>query len=717
MKTSEIIQLMNASFEVSLTPVEELIIATAWENKTYKTIAANESHYSPEYIRITAASLWENLSDKLGISLKKSNFKEVFESRELRIKLQKLKQQKELQQQALEIFNTQQNFENSYSSMSAYFHLKSPFYISRSPLEEIATYQLKQPGGFVFVAGGQNAGKTSLILQVLDFSSQNTYETIYLDLKEISMIPNLSFDYLLNWLCKKITQKLKIPAKIQELWQEELGSKINTTLYFENYILLEIQTPLILALDNFDHLCNSVKFAEDFLLLLKFWHQQSQEDALWKNLRILLATSLENADQLAFNNSPDTGEILIKLPPFTPQQVEQLAHRYGLTWFQAEFAQKVIQYLGSNPYLLQITLSNVANSSPAPLEQQQRLEYILNHPLREIGIYQTHLQTLLNILETDLPLKSAFQKIIKNFPEVNLENQLKLKLEDLGLIQPQNSQITISSQLYQQYFEKQFQQEQRMTEVQNFSAQAYYPPQSHVPLFVNQSCLHRKTPKFLSSKHLNYLSENPSLIGRCSTSTDLHYKTSFTWKENLEPESEFEQYLTEIWQDLSQKRMPLSMIVCAIDSGEKHEIIDREKVHKSYLLKIDQTIQNLVQPMRHFMVPNEFSQWVILLPETQSVTAFFWAEKIRQQIKQLTIIGQGCSISKSLSTSPMLTVSLGITCSIPSSSLSPHLMLEETKQTLLRTQKRGGDAVKISSMFNVGFLSDFKLAELGCRQN
>lgn len=70
MKPSEIIQLMNASFEVSLTPVEELIIAAAWENKTYKTIA-NESHYSPEYIRITAAGLWETLSKKLGIALKK----------------------------------------------------------------------------------------------------------------------------------------------------------------------------------------------------------------------------------------------------------------------------------------------------------------------------------------------------------------------------------------------------------------------------------------------------------------------------------------------------------------------------------------------------------------------------------------------------------------------------------------------------------------------
>lgn len=601
--------------------------------------------------------------------------------------------------------------------MSAYLYLKSPFYIFRSPLEEIATYQLKQPGTFVYVAGGQNTGKTSLILQILDFSNQNAYQTIYLNLKEISILPDLSLDYLLKWLCKKVTQQLKIPTKIEELWQENLGSKINTNLYFENYILQEINTPVVLAIDNLDHLWNHIKFAEDFLLLLKFWHQQSWQDETWKNLRILLATSLENADQLNFNNSPDTGEVLIKLPTFNPQQVEQLAHRYGLTWFQAEFAQKVIQYLGGNPYLLQTTLSNIANYSPAPLEQQQHLEYILKHPSTEIGIYQTHLETILNTLHTDLQLKNAVRNILTNSPEIQLAPQLRLKLEDLGLIQPESSEIMISSQLYQHYFQEQLHQEPDKTEVQQFSAPPCHLPHSQLPFFVNQSYLHRQTHKFLSSKHLNYLSEHPSLIGIYPTSADLHPTPSLTWTENnVESESQLEPYLTQVWQQLSLEKLPLSMIICAIDAFEQYEIIHQQQVRKFCLIKIEQTIRNLVKPIPHFMVSNESSQWVILLPETKAITAFFWAEKIRQQIKQLTIIGQGCAITKSLPTAPMLTVSLGVTCSIPSSSLTPHLMLEETKQTLLRTQKRGGDAVKISSMFNVGFLSDFKLDELGCRK-
>jgi hypothetical protein len=92
-------------------------------------------------------------------------------------------------------------------------------------------------------------GKTSLIARILDYGISQNYHTVRLSLHCAGTQVFASSDRFLRWFCTNITQQLGLASRLNDYWDEDMGALMNSTIYFQGYILKEISHPIVLALD------------------------------------------------------------------------------------------------------------------------------------------------------------------------------------------------------------------------------------------------------------------------------------------------------------------------------------------------------------------------------------------------------------------------------------------------------------------------------------
>ncbi|NJO82505.1 MAG: hypothetical protein HC828_06550 [Blastochloris sp.] len=75
-----------------------------------------------------------------------------------------------------------------------------------------------------------------------------------------------------------------MPHRLTEYWDEEFSSsKMNCTDYVENYLLAQIESPIVLCLDECDRVFPYSEVAEGFLSLLRAWHEQAKMSQKWQS--------------------------------------------------------------------------------------------------------------------------------------------------------------------------------------------------------------------------------------------------------------------------------------------------------------------------------------------------------------------------------------------------------------------------------------------------
>jgi serine/threonine-protein kinase len=251
-------------------------------------------------------------------------------------------------------------------------------------------------------------------------------------------------DKLLRWLCLKVAQKLRIPNKLTDHWDNEtFGSKDNCTTYFEEYLLTEINQPLVLALD-VDRVFDYTEIAPDFFGLLRAWHEEGKNQEIWKKLRLVVVHSTEVNIRLNINQSPFNVGLPIELREFNSQQVLDLAQRHGLNWSLTQVEQ-LMSMIGGHPYLVRVALYQIARKDIT-------LNSLLETAPKEAGLYGNHLRSHLSELEKHPELAAAMKKVVAASSPVRLESREWFKLQSMGLLKLQGDDVTPRCNLYRQYF-------------------------------------------------------------------------------------------------------------------------------------------------------------------------------------------------------------------------------------------------------------------------
>ncbi|WP_254625810.1 AAA-like domain-containing protein [Nostoc sp. TCL240-02] len=326
--------------------------------------------------------------------------------------------------------------------------LASAFYIERPPIEATCYKKILQPGALIRLKAPRQMGQTSLMARILHQASQHDYLTVLLSFQLADEKVFADLDQFLKWFCASVGRRLTLPNKLADYWDDIFGSKDNCTVYFEEYLLPEINQPLALGLDEVDRIFQHPEIAADFFGLLRAWHEDAKNRDIWKKLRLVVVHSTEVYIPMNINQSPFNIGLPIELPEFNAQQVLDLALRHGLNWNFTQVEQ-LMAMVGGHPYLVRVALYHIARKDTT-------LNVFLQTAPTETGPYSDHLRRHLWNLEQRPELAAAIKKVVANTSPVRLDSIQCFKLLSMGLVKFQDNEVMPFCNIYRQYFSDRF---------------------------------------------------------------------------------------------------------------------------------------------------------------------------------------------------------------------------------------------------------------------
>ncbi|MEJ6486813.1 AAA-like domain-containing protein [Nostoc punctiforme UO1] len=449
MNLDSLIEIVNRKLVEShnrpLNSTELLIFRGIWEYQTYGKIA-EEGGYSVGYLtNVVAPELCKRLSDLTGQRVTKKNCRILLESYAVAQTVSVIQAQKH-QFKGISLETSQEYSQRSFPYPNGAIPLDSLIYVERSSIEEQVYKEISKPGALVRIKAPKEMGKTSLLLRILDYAESQGYRTVSLNLEQTDQAILSDLNRFLRWLCANVTSQLQLEPKLDEYWDEDIGSKVSCSLYIKKYLLEQIDSPLVLALDEVNQIFEYPEVAKDFLPLLRSWYEEGKRLPIWQKLRLIIVHSTEIYVPLQLQQSPFNVGLPIKLTSFSLEQVQELAQQYGINWTDGDEARQLMDMVGGHPSLVNIALYHL-NRGEVSLPQ------LLEAAPTSTGVYFHHLQRHWVTLQEQPELASALATAIDSTQPIPLEPIIAYKLSSMGLIKLDNNQATPSCRLYQQYFQ------------------------------------------------------------------------------------------------------------------------------------------------------------------------------------------------------------------------------------------------------------------------
>lgn len=443
-----------------LNSLQEEILRKSWSGETYEAIAES-SGYSIQHVRDVGYKLWKSLSVAMAEKITKNNVQSALGKlwRE-NSSNQVASESKTIAQQKIE--ETQEKSESpchpvinagarSLKLPQGPVSLDSPFYVERSPIEELCYSEILKPGALVRLRAPRKMGKTSLMARILDYAASRGYLTVRLNFSQAEAPVMGNLDKFLRWFCANVCRQLRLESKLNDYWDEDLGSKVSCTTYFQAYLLPEIDKPLVLALDEVDRLFEFPEVARDFLPLLRFWHEEVNNIDIWEQLRLVVVHSTEIYIPLKLHQSPFNVGLPVKLPEFTAEQVLDLADRHQLDLTgeeKVDFVSRLMAMVGGHPYLVRLAFYHLQCG-------EVRGDRLLQEAPTQTGIYSHHLRRHLGNLISEPQLANALKEVVNTEKSVRLESIICYKLDSMGLVKVNGDDVIPSCELYRLYFREQ----------------------------------------------------------------------------------------------------------------------------------------------------------------------------------------------------------------------------------------------------------------------
>lgn len=222
-------------------------------------------------------------------------------------------------------------------------------------VEREADAQLKREigkwGVTLTIRAPRQTGKTSLLMRGVRQVRQGGAKVISLDFQGFGHEQLASLDIFLRELAGAICHELRLdPGDVDKCWQGSLGAPNKLTFFLEDHVLPQFEGPLILAIDEADHLLQT-PFYQDFFGLVRSWHNRRARSEEWAKLNLVMVISTEPyllIDDVS--QSPFNVGLKLELADFSETQMRDLNRRHGSPVAESHLPQ-LMTLLGGQPYL------------------------------------------------------------------------------------------------------------------------------------------------------------------------------------------------------------------------------------------------------------------------------------------------------------------------------------------------------------------------------
>ena len=339
MNIEEALAILDTFLEHGLSDIQEIIFRQAWEGQTYPDIAES-CGYDANYIKDVGSKLWKLLSQAFGEEVTKSNFRSVLRRRYLRRALptqnsvlsEKLQTVPAVLRQSQPTSRAKDGISGFSLAIEKQEERKTPvpnsdfleipggsvplnsfFYIERPPIEERTYTEINKPGSLIRIKAPSKMGKTSLMHRILTHVKQTEVHTVQIGLQRADSQVFTSLEKFLRWFCANVSRQLNLEIRLDDYWDEDIGSKVSCTLYLQEYLLEKIDAPVVLALDEVNRIFEYPEISRDFLPLLRSWYEDASELEIWQKLRLVVVHATEAYIPLDINQSPFNVGLPIRL--------------------------------------------------------------------------------------------------------------------------------------------------------------------------------------------------------------------------------------------------------------------------------------------------------------------------------------------------------------------------------------------------------------------
>lgn len=154
----------------------------------------------------------------------------------------------------------------------------------------------------------------------------------------------------------------------------------------------------------------------------------------------------------------------------------------------------------------------------------------------------------------------------------------------------------------------------------------------------------------------------------------------------------FDEALAREWEQAWRSQTPLSVILCDVDYFKRYNDTYGHANGDECLRKVGAVIQRSVKKSIDITARYGGEEFIVLLPSTNAKGALRVAERIRSEIEALKIEHRGSHISR------FVTLSLGGSSIIPSSSITPRAWIEIADMGLYEAKQAGRNQVVIKEL-------------------
>ncbi len=183
---------------------------------------------------------------------------------------------------------------------------------------------IARQGVTITIKGPRQMGKSSLLIRTAAAATAAGKRVAFLDFQLFDRAALANADRFFRQFCAWLADTLELDDRGDEYWSAPLGNSQRCTRYVGRYILKELDSPLVLAMDEVESIFDT-DFRSDFFGMLRSWHNSRATTPIWKRLDLALVTStepyqlIENLNQSPFN----VGQV-VELVDFSAEQVADL---------------------------------------------------------------------------------------------------------------------------------------------------------------------------------------------------------------------------------------------------------------------------------------------------------------------------------------------------------------------------------------------------------
>jgi hypothetical protein len=318
---------------------------------------------------------------------------------------------------------------------------QSSFYVDRQS-DALALEAIKQQGVTIAIKGPRQMGKSSLLVRTMDAATKLGKRVAFLDFQLFNKAALANADLFFQQFCSWLTDVLELEDRVGEFWDSPLGNSQRCTRYLSRYVLKELNSPLLLAMDEVDSVFGA-DFRSDFFGMLRAWHNSRATTPVWKQFDLALVTStepyqlIENLNQSPFN----VGEV-VELVDFTAQQVIDLNKRHGLPLNSVEES-RLMELLNGHPYLVRRALYLIAS-------QRITATDLFSQATDDRGPFGDHLRYHLFRLHDKEDLIEGLRQVFRN--NAVQDDVTFFRLRGAGLVRKEGRKVVPRCALYADYF-------------------------------------------------------------------------------------------------------------------------------------------------------------------------------------------------------------------------------------------------------------------------